>query len=196
MASHPRSDNPVTSMLHGSEQRYSSSTPPSSPSAYIQRAVGNARIEGLIADLHMSEPHPSHTQRVSYQRSKQAGEQFLIAITIYIVGFVLFEVPCNILLKLTTPRFWLPTLALAWGVITTLTGVTQNFPGFVSARCFLGIVEGGLIPGCIFYMSMWYKRNEQNYRIALLLSTATLAGAFGGIFVSDPCRSPHWTRRS
>ena len=24
-------------------------------------AVGNARIEGLIADLHMSEPHPSHT---------------------------------------------------------------------------------------------------------------------------------------
>lgn len=96
----------------------------------------------------------------------------------------MFEVPCNIVLKLTTPRFWLPTLALIWGIITTLSGVTQNFAGFLSTRFFLGIVESGLIPGCIFYMSMWYKRNEQNYRTALLLSTATLAGAFGGIFVS------------
>lgn len=126
--------------------------------------VGNARIEGLVADLHMT------------------GEQFLTALTIYIVGFVLFEVPCNIMLKLTTPRFWLPTLAFIWGTITTLTGVTQNFSGFISTRFFLGLVESGFIPGCIFYMSMWYKRNEQNYRIALLLSTATLAGAFGGIF--------------
>lgn len=99
------------------------------------------------------------------------------------------------MLKLTTPRFWLPTLALTWGTITTLTGVTQNFPGFVSARFFLGLVESGFIPGCIFYMSMWYKRNEQNYRTALLLSTATLAGAFGGIFVSDILRFPPSTCR-
>lgn len=126
--------------------------------------AGNARIEGLTADLHMT------------------GEQFLSALTIYIVGFVLFEVPCNIILKLTTPRFWLPTLGLIWGIITTLTGITQNFSGFFSARFFLGLVESGLIPGCIFYMSMWYKRNEQNYRVALLLSTATLSGAFSGIF--------------
>jgi MFS family permease len=79
----------------------------------------------------------------------------------------------------------LPTLALIWGIITTLTGVTQNFAGFATSRFFLGLVESGFIPGCIFYLSMWYKRNEQNYRTALLLSTATLAGAFGGIFVSN-----------
>jgi hypothetical protein len=35
---------------------------------------------------------------------------------------------------------------------------------------------------------MWYKRNEQYYRIALFFSGASLAGAFGGIlaYVGKP----------
>ena len=88
------------------------------------------------------------------------------------------------MLRLTTPRFWLPTLTFIWGVVCILTGVAQNFPGFLAVRFFIGVIDSGFIPGCIFYMSMWYRRNEQIYRIALLLSTATLAGGFGGIFVS------------
>ena len=114
----------------------------------------------------------------------KAGSQILTAITINFISYVLFEVPCNIILKLTNPRFWLPTLTFIWGVVCVLTGVTQNFPGFLAARFIIGAVDSGFIPGCIFYMSMWYKRNEQIYRIALLLSTAVLAGGFGGIFVS------------
>jgi hypothetical protein len=35
-------------------------------------------------------------------------------------------------------------------------------------------------PGVVFYLSMWYKRNEQHYRVALFFSAASLAGAFGG----------------
>jgi hypothetical protein len=30
-------------------------------------------------------------------------------------------------------------------------------------------------------LSMWYKRNEQHYRVALFFSAASLAGAFGGV---------------
>ena len=64
-------------------------------------------------------------------------------------------------------------------------GVTQNFSGFLAARFFLGVAESGLFPGVVFYLSMWYKRNEQHYRIALFFTAAALAGAFGGIFVSS-----------
>jgi len=121
---------------------------------------------------------------VPHHRSKQAGNQYLTTLTIYFIGYVLFEVPANIVLKLTTPRFWLPTLTLAWGIVSTLMGVTQNFSGFLAVRFFLGVAESGFFPGVVFYMSMWYKRNEQHYRIALFFSAATLAGAFGGIFAS------------
>jgi MFS family permease len=71
---------------------------------------------------------------------------------------------------------------LAWGVVATLMGVTQSFSGFLAARFFLGVTESGLFPGVVFYLSMWYKRSEQHYRVALFFSAASFAGAFGGIF--------------
>ena len=115
----------------------------------------------------------------------QAGNQFLTTLTIYFVGYVLFELPSNIVLKLTTPRFWLPTLTLVWGTVCTLTGLTQSFAGFFVARFFLGAAESGFLPGVMFYLSMWYKRNEQFYRISLFFTAATLSGAFGGLFVRN-----------
>ena len=59
--------------------------------------------------------------------------------------------------------------------------------GFFIARFCLGVAESGLFPGVVFYLSMWYKREEQHYRISLFFSAASLAGAFGGVlaWVSD-----------
>jgi len=82
----------------------------------LTRLVANARIEGLTADLGMT------------------GNQYLTGLTLYFVGYVLFELPCNIVLKRTTPRFWLPTLTIAWGIVATLMGVTQNLAGFFVVR--------------------------------------------------------------
>jgi MFS family permease len=47
--------------------------------------------------------------------------------------------------------------------------------------CSLGVAESGLFPGVVYYLSMWYKRNERQYRISLFFSCASLAGAFGGV---------------
>ncbi|KAF7574307.1 UhpC, Sugar phosphate permease [Pyrenophora tritici-repentis] len=132
--------------------------------SFLDRSnVANARIEGLTKDLNMT------------------GNQYLTGLTLYFIGYVLFELPCNIILKRTTPKFWLPTLTLAWGVVATLMGVTQNREGFFAVRFFLGVTESGLFPGVVYYLSMWYKRNERQYRISLFFSCASLAGAFGGI---------------
>ncbi|QGI88034.1 hypothetical protein CEK25_002990 [Fusarium fujikuroi] len=102
-------------------------------------------------------------------------------LTLYFIGYVLFEIPCNIILKRTTPRLWLPTLTVAWGIVATLLGIVQNKTGFFIARFFLGVTESGLFPGVVYYFSMWYKRRERQYRISLFFSAASLAGAFGGI---------------
>jgi MFS family permease len=112
---------------------------------------------------------------------KMTGDQYLTGLTTYFIGYVLFEIPCNIILKRTSPRLWLPTVALIWGIVATLLGVVSNLAGYLTSRFFLGVAESGLFPGVVFYMSMWYKRNEQHYRIALFFSAASLAGAFGGI---------------
>ncbi|KAK2752473.1 hypothetical protein FQN54_008135 [Arachnomyces sp. PD_36] len=132
--------------------------------SFLDRSnVGNARLEGLIDDVNMT------------------GNQYLTGLTVYFIGYVLFEVPCNIILKRTSPRMWLPTLTIIWGIIATLMGVVQNYAGFLVSRFFLGVAESGLFPGVVWVLSMWYKRNERVYRVALFFSAVSLAGAFGGI---------------
>ncbi|OJJ45017.1 hypothetical protein ASPZODRAFT_70544 [Penicilliopsis zonata CBS 506.65] len=125
--------------------------------------VGNARLDGMTTDIKMS------------------GDQYLTGLTLFFIGYALFEVPSNLVLKRTTPRIWLPTLTLVWAIVATLQGVVQSYPGYLASRFFLGVAEAGLFPGVVFYLSMWYKRNEQHYRVALFFSAAALAGAFGGI---------------
>lgn len=132
--------------------------------SFLDRSnVGNARIEGLTTDL------------------KITGDQYLTGLTLFFIGYVIVEVPCNIILKRWTPQLWLPTLTLVWGIVSTLQGVIVNRAGFWAVRFFLGVAEAGLFPGIVFYLSMWYQRNERQYRIALFFSAAALAGSFGGI---------------
>ncbi|QLI74746.1 uncharacterized protein G6M90_00g107700 [Metarhizium brunneum] len=128
--------------------------------SFLDRSnVGNARIEGLLNDINAT------------------GNEYLTGLTVYFIGYI----PCNIILKRTTPRLWLPTLTIAWGIVATLLGIVHNLAGFFVARFFLGVTESGLFPGVVFYFSMWYRRRERQYRISLFFSAASLAGAFGGI---------------
>jgi MFS family permease len=154
------------------------------------------------------------------------GNQYLTGLTLYFVGYVLFELPCNIILKRTTPKFWLPTLTLVWGEFEWAKLSVNYADSFVHDRyrrdahgsdaksnwllhCSLlvrklkegwsheltmrslGVSESGLFPGVVYYLSMWYKRDERQYRISLFFSCASLAGAFGGILVS-PSMSQGW----
>lgn len=85
--------------------------------SFLDRSnVANARIEGLTTDLHMT------------------GNEYLTGLTLYFIGYVIFELPCNIILKRTTPKFWLPTLTITWGIVATLMGVVQNKAGFFVVR--------------------------------------------------------------
>lgn len=138
--------------------------------SFLDRAnVANATLFSLNEELGLS------------------NASYLNGLTLFFVGYILFEVFWNIILKRIGPKAWLPTISIAFGVVSMLQGFIQNKPGvsgvggFYAVRFFLGVTEGGLFPGAVFYLSMWYKRSERQFRIALFFSMASLAGAFGGI---------------
>lgn len=132
--------------------------------SFLDRSnIGNAKLDNLTADLHMT------------------GEQYLITLSVFFIGYSAFEIPSNIALKLTSPRIWLPTLMLVWGMVATLMALSSSFGGLLTARFFLGATEAGVFPGAIFYLSMWYGRRALVRRITLFYMSTSLAGAFGGI---------------
>ncbi|EEB89205.1 hypothetical protein MPER_12722, partial [Moniliophthora perniciosa FA553] len=79
------------------------------------------------------------------------------------------------------PNLMLPTMLTLWGVVTTLQGVVKSYSGLLAARFFLGLLEGGVFPGLVLYLSYFYPRYKMNLRVAAFFASASLSGAFSGI---------------
>ncbi|PMB73070.1 putative transporter [Beauveria bassiana] len=91
--------------------------------------IGNANIEGLSEDLRLT------------------PDQYNWCLTVFFFTYAFFEVPSNLMLKKLRPSRWLPSIMVAWGIVTTLMGIVRNYHGLLIARIFLGVAEAGLFPG-------------------------------------------------
>lgn len=135
--------------------------------AFLDRVnVANARAFGLERDLGLE------------------GVQYNTALTVFFVGYVLLEIPSNILLKRFSPRVWLSLCCLGFGLVSVCQGLVQNYAGLVTTRFLLGVFECGMFPGCFYVLGMWYRRDEAQKRYSLFFSSTSLAGAFGGLLAS------------
>ncbi|KAI9677626.1 MAG: hypothetical protein M1817_006581 [Caeruleum heppii] len=126
--------------------------------------IGNARIEGLEKDLRMR------------------GSDYNVALLIFFVPYILLEVPSNLLLKKLAPSTWLSVIMFCWGIITMCQGFVTSHAGLVVCRFLLGVFEAGVFPGCIYLISMYYKRHEFLKRYTAFFCSGLVAGAFGGLF--------------
>ncbi|KAF2106404.1 major facilitator superfamily domain-containing protein [Lophiotrema nucula] len=142
---------------------------------FLDRAnVGNARIQGMAKDLTL------------------VGVRFNWVTSIFYIIYMFVEVPSNIVLKLIGPRFYLPLLVVGFGVVSMCTAFVKSFEHLLTARAFLGIFEGGVMPGLAFFITCFYKRQELYLRVGIYVSAASLAGAFGGLLATVLARIPKW----
>ncbi|KAG0238784.1 major facilitator superfamily domain-containing protein [Mortierella sp. GBAus27b] len=125
--------------------------------------IGNAKVANMEEHLHMN-----------------PGD-YNLALSIFYVGYVLGEVPANMILKKLGPRLWIPLVMVAWGTVSMCMAAVTNGAGLVATRFFLGLAESGFAPGPAYMISLWYRRSEQALRIGVFFSAATVAGAFGGV---------------
>ncbi|KAH8727171.1 major facilitator superfamily domain-containing protein [Phaeosphaeriaceae sp. PMI808] len=135
--------------------------------AFLDRTnIGNAKIQGLTKDLDM-EGRNAH--------------RYNIALFVFFIPYILFEVPSNLALKKLAPSTWLSLIMVLWGVATIGMGLVKNFAGLVAMRLLVGLFEAGLFPGCVYLISMYYKRYELQWRLTLFFTAGIIAGAFGGL---------------
>ncbi|KXH47743.1 major facilitator superfamily transporter [Colletotrichum simmondsii] len=140
---------------------------------YVDRnAIAQARLNNLEKDLGMS------------------GTEFNTTVSILFVGYVLMQIPSNMLITRIQPGMYMSAWMLIWAVVSGCTALVQNYGGLVACRFFLGITEAPFYPGATYMLSIFYTRKEVASRIALLycaqilatgLSSLIAAGIFAGM---------------
>lgn len=69
------------------------------------------------------------------------GTQYNTIISVFFVGYILTQVPTNMILNKMRPSIFLPVVMCCWAVVSASTGAVQNFTGAVILRFLLGFVE-------------------------------------------------------
>ena len=93
---------------------------------YIDRnAVPHARVQGLEDDLGLK------------------GVEYNVVLSVTFVGYILMQVPSNMILSKFRPSWYLATCMTAWGIVSGCTAAVKGFGGLVACRFFLGVTEVG-----------------------------------------------------
>ncbi|WP_447919273.1 MFS transporter [Achromobacter aegrifaciens] len=96
---------------------------------------------------------------------------------IFFLGYVIFEVPSNLLLTRIGARRTISRIMVLWGLTSASMLFVQGEWSFYVLRFMLGVFEAGFAPGMIFYLTYWYSQS----RMAGVMAVVMLAGPIGGI---------------
>ncbi|OJI96304.1 hypothetical protein ASPVEDRAFT_48535 [Aspergillus versicolor CBS 583.65] len=131
---------------------------------YLDRnAITVARLDNLEAELGLS------------------STQYQTCVSILFVGYILGQVPSNMLLTRLRPSLFMSGAMCLWAVVSTLTGITHDFKGLLLTRFFLGITEAPFYPGALYMLSIFYTKKEIATRISILFTGNICGTAFAGL---------------
>jgi sugar phosphate permease len=66
------------------------------------------------------------------------GTDFNLATSIFFVGYLLMQLPSNIIITRVRPSIYLAAAVVMWGVVSTSNAAAHTFPQLVVIRFFLG----------------------------------------------------------
>ncbi|KAH7125225.1 major facilitator superfamily domain-containing protein [Dendryphion nanum] len=133
---------------------------------YLDRnAIAQARLNNLEKDLGL------------------VGTQYNTCISILFVGYLLMQIPSNMLMssQKVRPSIYMCLCMMTWAVVSACTALTKNYTGLVLVRFFLGIAEAPYYPGALYLLSLFYTRKEIATRLSILYSGNIFATSFSGL---------------
>ncbi len=99
---------------------------------------------------------------------------------IFFIGYLLFEVPSNMILAKIGARTWIARIMITWGLVACLQAVISNETLFYFFRFLLGVAEAGFFPGIILYLTQWFPSSYRAGIVAWFMTAVAAAGVIGG----------------
>ena len=129
--------------------------------AYLDRInVGLAKLHMLDA-LHLSEA------------------AFGLGAGLFFVGYIIFEVPSNLVMEKVGAKIWIARIMITWGILSGLTMFVTSPTQFYILRFLLGAAEAGFLPGVLYYLTTWFPTYYRGKIIALFMIGLPLAVIIG-----------------
>ncbi|SAI13208.1 transporter [Bordetella ansorpii] len=99
---------------------------------------------------------------------------------IFFLGYVLFEIPSNLLLVRVGARRTICRIMVLWGLTSACMLFVRDEYSFYALRFLLGVFEAGFAPGMIFYLTYWYSSRRMAGVMAVVMCAGPLGGMLGG----------------
>ncbi|PWY86668.1 pantothenate transporter, partial [Aspergillus heteromorphus CBS 117.55] len=128
--------------------------------------VNNAFVSGMKEDLGL------YGNQLNYMQA------------CWTVGYVIGEIPSNILLTRVRPRYWIPAMELLWTVLTFILSQATSAKHFYVLRFFIGLAESTFYPGMQYIIGSWYRRDELAKRSCLFHTSSGVASMFSGYLMA------------
>ena len=113
---------------------------------------------------------------------------------IFFIGYFVFEVPSNLILRKVGARVWMARIMFSWGIISSLfvfTGMVawgpvarafgcsdQQFTFYV-LRFLLGAAEAGFFPGVILFLTYWFPARRRAQMVAWFMTGIAVSNIIG-----------------
>jgi MFS family permease len=98
---------------------------------------------------------------------------------IFFFGYLLFEVPSNLLLEKIGARLWIARIMITRGVISGATLFVKSAGAFYALRFLLGFAEAGFFPGIILYLTYWFPSSWRAQIVAWFMTAVAVTGVIG-----------------
>ncbi|KAI9931397.1 hypothetical protein MW887_009972 [Aspergillus wentii] len=135
--------------------------------SYLDRInVSNARLAGMQSDLNMTDT------------------QWSAGISLFYVGYIISQIPANIIISKGKPSLLLPPMMLGWSAVTICMPALTTGWGFMLCRFLVGLTEGPFVPAVSLMTSSWYTRDESPLRMGIWHAGNIISNVFSSLLAA------------
>lgn len=108
------------------------------------------------------------------------SNQYNYLVTLWTVGYIIGQIPSNLILHRISARYYLGGLEILWAVLTLLMITNKSLSSMYALRFFIGLLEAGFFPGMEYLVGSNYSAAEISTRSAYFAVAANAAGLISG----------------
>ena len=100
---------------------------------------------------------------------------YSIGASIFFVGYLIFEVPSNLMLERIGARKTLLRIMVCWGIVSAAMFFVRSQTSFYVLRFLLGSFEAGFFPGVVLFLTYWFPAQKRGSIVSALLIAPSMS---------------------